>query len=599
MNKIFKTVFNKKTGQWVAVQETASSHGTGGTVVCGGGVAAAHSLLNPLKPLHQALRAAFIVGALSWGGSLVAAPIGASIQSGTASITQQGLLTTIQNSPNAIINWQSFNISPAELVRFIQQNANSAVLNRVVGSGGSELLGMLQSNGRVFVINGNGILIGPNARIDTAGFVASTLNIQDRDFLNGQYKFDKSGANSGKVVNQGQINTATGGTVALIGGSVENSGAIVVDKGQVILAAGQSVTLSDINNPAISYIVTASANEVVNLGKILANEGSVQLQGGAVSQSGQIRVDSANSGAGGQVLINAIGGTASVGGQVSANNSVGKGGKIVITGAAVNLDDSAQITAVGNQGGGEAYVGGGVQGALLNINGQQQANAQSTTVAKGAVIDVSAGNQGQGGHAVIWGDTAQVRGVLMARGGTNGGDGGLIETSGHVLDVNGAQISASAPKGNGGEWLLDPYNLTITAGANTNNTNASGVFTPTGDNSVVNVADINAVLNNGTSVTLTTNGAGTNQPGNVVINGAIAKTGGTNATLSVFANGTLTLNSSISSNVGALGVNLTSAGNMALTTGANITTNGGTVLLSAPTVNMTNATVNTSGGASP
>jgi filamentous hemagglutinin family protein len=67
----------------------------------------------------------------------------------------------------------------------VQQNAASAVLNRVVGKNASAIFGALQSNGRVFLINPNGILFGAGAQIDTAGLVASTLNMLDCDFIMG------------------------------------------------------------------------------------------------------------------------------------------------------------------------------------------------------------------------------------------------------------------------------------------------------------------------------------------------------------------------------------------------------------------------------
>ena len=109
---------------------------------------------------------------------------------GQVSFSQPNANTlSITNSPNAIINWQGFDIGAGELTRFLQQNAKSAVLNRVVAGNASTILGKLQSNGQVFLINPNGLVIGQNAVINTAGFVGSTLNITDQDFLNGRLHF--------------------------------------------------------------------------------------------------------------------------------------------------------------------------------------------------------------------------------------------------------------------------------------------------------------------------------------------------------------------------------------------------------------------------
>ena len=66
----------------------------------------------------------------------------------------------------------------------------SAVLNRVgAGQSASSILGSLQSNGRVFLINPNGIVFGAGSQVNVAGLVASTLNLSDADFLAGRMRF--------------------------------------------------------------------------------------------------------------------------------------------------------------------------------------------------------------------------------------------------------------------------------------------------------------------------------------------------------------------------------------------------------------------------
>jgi filamentous hemagglutinin family protein len=122
---------------------------------------------------------------------VLANPTGANVVRGTAAIHQAGNLLQITNSPNAIINWQSFSIGANEVTRFIQQSPSSAVLNRVTTQNPSQILGSLQSKlldgvttgGRVFLINPNGILFGAGAQIDVGGLVASTLRMSDDDFL--------------------------------------------------------------------------------------------------------------------------------------------------------------------------------------------------------------------------------------------------------------------------------------------------------------------------------------------------------------------------------------------------------------------------------
>jgi hypothetical protein len=100
-------------------------------------------------------------------------------------------------------------------------------------------------------------------------------------------------------------------------------------------------------------------------------------------------------------------------------------------------------------------------------------------------------------------------GQITARGGSEGGDGGFVETSGRMHLESYGSVDASAPLGAGGEWLLDPYNVTI-FGATANGSFDSGspnVFTATGT-ATANVTTIVNSLDAGTSVTITTSGEG-------------------------------------------------------------------------------------------
>ena len=99
------------------------------------------------------------------------------------------------DEPNAaIINWNTFNIGTGESTQFNQPNSSSVMLNRVTGGlGASNIDGTLTANGRVFLVNRDGMLFGPNAVINTAGFVATTHDIKNDDFMAGRYNFNISG----------------------------------------------------------------------------------------------------------------------------------------------------------------------------------------------------------------------------------------------------------------------------------------------------------------------------------------------------------------------------------------------------------------------
>lgn len=177
-------------------------------------------------------------------------PVGPSVVSGAATFNAVGKNLTVTNSPGAIINWQGFSVRPDEVTRFVQSGAASAVLNRVTGPEHSAILGQLLSNGRVFLINPNGVTVGASARIDTAGFVASSLNLSNEDFLAGKFRFTDPGS-AGRVTNAGTINAHSGGSVYLVAPTVENHGVITAPNGDVMLAAGKSVELVSTASPDI------------------------------------------------------------------------------------------------------------------------------------------------------------------------------------------------------------------------------------------------------------------------------------------------------------------------------------------------------------
>jgi len=147
----------------------------------------------------------------------LANPTGGTVSSGSASIASSGNTLTITNSPNAIINWGSFSIGVNEITQFLQSSSGSAVLNRVVGTNGvipqSVIDGVLSSNGRVFLLNSSGIVIGSTGRIDVAGFVASSLNLSDQDFLDGRHRYTET-PGAGAVINRGVIDTSSAGPAA-------------------------------------------------------------------------------------------------------------------------------------------------------------------------------------------------------------------------------------------------------------------------------------------------------------------------------------------------------------------------------------------------
>lgn len=534
---------------------------------------------------------AFTISLILGSQAASANPSGAQVVYGTATFSAPSAdVLNITNSNNAIINWQSFNIGVGQTTNFIQPSSSSSVLNRVVSNNPSQLLGNLNSNGNVFLINQNGLLVGDGAQINTAGFFGSTLNITDSDYLNGNLRFE--GGGNGGISNQGYIHAGESGNIVLIAPNIENGGVIEVDDGHIILAAGKSITISSLENPAIQFEVTGSENTVTNLGMIVANQGSASLFAGSLQHSGSIRAGGLVQNADGTISLVAKN-TSQVSGSVDASGS--EGGYIEILGDSVTIDDGASVNASGETAGGEILIGGDQQG----LNPEVQ-NATSTTIAAGASVNADANTTGNGGKVIVFAnEDVHVHGEVTARGGAISGDGGFIETSGLLsLDITSAP-DASALNGKGGEWLIDPNNITI---VNATSLNISGVpdFISTDDTAILDANLINFALNNGNSVTITTGdadadnssgGAGT-EVGNITIQASIQKTTGSNASLTLNAHNNITVDST-----GSIIDITSSSGVMDVTFNADSDRDGnGSVFFDTGTGNSFSSTINTNGG---
>jgi filamentous hemagglutinin family protein len=316
-----------------------------------------------------------------------ALPTDPAVVNGSATFNQSGKVLNVTNSNGAIINWNTFSIGAGETTRFIQTSASSSVLNRVLSNDPSLIYGTLSSNGRVWLVNPAGIMVGAGGRVDVAGFVASTLNIRNEDFLAGKNLFQNT-PGAGSVINQGSITTPSGGSVYLIAPNVTNEGIIHSPNGEVILAAGQTVSLIDSATPGVKVDITGAQGNVTNLGSVVAEAGRIGMAGVLVKNSGTI----------------------------NASSVVSEGGRIFLRARqSAVLDPTSEIRADG-------------------------------------------GGKGAGGNVIVWSDQdTRADGIISTRGGSDGGRGGFVETSGKGhLSVGDIRVDTG-----GGQWLLDPNDFTI------------------------------------------------------------------------------------------------------------------------------------------
>ncbi len=259
-----------------------------------------------------------------------------------------GQMNIDQNQQNATISWDKFDIGAKATVYFKQQKQvynektktlewvaqpTWAALNRIYDLNPSQIFGKLKADGKVYLINQNGILFAPGSQVNVHSLIASTLNLKDADFFNGLLRFRAenyqdpnydSGSGTAAAANNmtllppdaytavsnfGNITTDAGGSVFLLGPYVENGGIITAPVGKINLVAvkgagiGASpdnceVSIVESSDPGaidVAFSDKAITGTTVNLasGQLIADSGRIGLYGSVVQQDGLIRAVSA------------------------------------------------------------------------------------------------------------------------------------------------------------------------------------------------------------------------------------------------------------------------------------------------------------------
>ena len=506
MNKhIHRVIFSKARGQFVAVSETATSHtkGASGSTEGGGGIVRIAAI-------------ALAVGLLCSGA--MAAPFGGQVVNGGATINAGGNLTTINQTTNrAIINWQGFGIGNGQTVQINQPGVNAALLNRVTGNLPTQIDGSLLANGKVFLINPNGIVVGANGLVNVnGGFVASTQNVGDSAFMAGG-ALNFSGAQGGEITVLGRIESASGPITLIAPKLTVAAGSALTAGSSINLVAASDVTLSNGTFNVTPH--AGDAGELTSAGALQAAQVQLaavnnNLGALAINTSGTIRATGVQNNADGSIRIVAIGqGTVELhDASLTAVNADGTGGKIDVTGTHTGLFGNTTLDASGATAGGSIRVGGGFQGKENDI-----ANAQATYVDQGVKLNADATAQGNGGRVVVWADgTTRYNGDLSAKG-AGTGNGGDAEVSGKgTLAFNGTADLRGGRDAKNGTLLLDPSDITISNAANS--TAFANPYDPA-TSSNLNIGTLTTALQTA-SVTVKTSG-GSGGVGDITIANAI------------------------------------------------------------------------------
>ena len=394
MNKIFSIIWSQAANAWVVVSEHSARQGKSG-----------RTRLNLVVGALGAAPLSLLAADLPQGGQVT-------LGSGAISTPSSNHMQIQQGSQKLAIDWQSFDIGADSKVTFQQPGSDAIALNRVVGSDGSKIMGQLDANGRVFLINPNGVLIGKGAQVNVGGLVASTLELSNEDFAAGNYRFKGDGSNA-SVVNQGSIKAADGGAVALLGGKVSNEGVIAAKMGTVALAAGNQVTLDFAGDGLLNVQIDEATKDalVENHQLIQADGGQVLMTAKAsdallksvVNNTGVIEAQTLGEKNGKIALLGGFdGGTVEVAGTLDASApNGGNGGFIDTSGAHVQVKEGAQVTTQAAKGKTGTWLippshkpaaagGGYITGAQLSSNlNATNVTLQSSSGAKAGSGDIN------------------------------------------------------------------------------------------------------------------------------------------------------------------------------------------------------------------
>jgi filamentous hemagglutinin family protein len=376
MNKIYRLVWNRTLQAWIPVSEISGGLARGG---------------------NKSSRSKLLVASLTLCSAVAQAnPSGGVITAGSGSIDQTANTTTIhQNSQNLSLNWNSFNIGAKEIVNYIQPSASSIAVNRIIDTNATQILGQLNANGQVYLINPNGIVFGEGSQVNVGGLVASTLDINDASLNSNTKTF--SGTGTGTITNKGTIVAADGGYIALLANQVSNQGIINAQLGTVALAGGSAVTLTFSDNSLVQVQVNQSTlnNLAENKQLVIANGGQVFMDAGAkasllasvVNNTGIVEAQTVSSHNGVISLLGGMeAGSVNVAGKLDASAPTGgNGGAIETSAANVKVADGSQITTAAPSGNAGSWLIDPVDFTIAATGGNITGSALNTALTLGAV----------------------------------------------------------------------------------------------------------------------------------------------------------------------------------------------------------------------
>lgn len=198
-------------------------------------------------------------------------------------------LVVTQRSTAAKVDWETFRIGSGHAVTFEQPDQRAFIVNRVTGAAASRIDGALSANGRVYLINPNGITFGTTATVDASGLVAAAMKLSDEQMLGDASPVSLMASSRSTMINSGEIRIRNGGVATLVGDFyVEQGGVIEAPNGSVDVMAGAEARLSQ-DGQVLAAVGTSNDSRSSHLnGKTRAPGGRVGARGSAVYLGGEL-----------------------------------------------------------------------------------------------------------------------------------------------------------------------------------------------------------------------------------------------------------------------------------------------------------------------
>jgi len=503
----------------------------------------------------------------------MALPTVDSIVQGSASIDQlNGSLNIQQQTDYLHIRFQHLNVGADESVNFQQPSLQSLAIAESLQQDPTQIYGSLTANGQLLVVSPSGLVVHEGGTIEAFNLGVATTAVTMEGVTTGQ--------GSGALINHGSIR---GQRTLLLGESIENYGQMIGVENLNLSLGDEAVLLTTPNGFAVSL----SASDV---GGIISNHGVLE-------SSGSIMLDARQEATLHQTAIHNIG-------SIKAHKVEERDGEVWLLGGQGDVESLGELKASNVQiESNRIHHAGSILAQKVNgAGGRAELVAEEVVVLSSeSRIDASASLYGDGGFVRVFSPkTALFKqdAYIFAEAGSAAGNGGYVDVSGwEHIEIFG-RVSTAAINGESGIFLIDPYNVTISASADNNVGFGSNIYTPSSSGAIINVSTLESNLQSG-NVQVVTTGAGA-ESGDISVSVGIDLDGTNGNTLHLLADGSIQINGDIlDSNTGT--ADLTNiiletktgsitGGNTVKTGGGDLSlvTNGNVTLGTGGTVNLAN-----------